>query len=74
MVGSYLELHTCEIDSLGDLESVGGHLDIRRTNIKSFGNLKWIGGSLFMGNTPLSKKYSEEQIRQMINIEGEILL
>jgi hypothetical protein len=29
---------------------------------------------LYLYETPISEKYSEEEIRQMVNVEGEIYL
>jgi hypothetical protein len=29
---------------------------------------------LYLRGTPLSKKYTEEQIREMVNVDGEIYL
>jgi hypothetical protein len=29
---------------------------------------------LFLKNTPLSKKYTEEQIREMVNVGGKIYM
>jgi hypothetical protein len=38
------------------------------------GNLKSVGRILNLRNTPMSRKYSEQEIRQMVNIEGDIYL
>ena len=61
-----------DIVSLGKLESVDGYLHVYGTKFNSFGNLKHVGGNLYIKGTPLSKKYSEEEIRQMVDIGGEI--
>jgi hypothetical protein len=29
---------------------------------------------LYLRNTPISKKYTEEEIRDMVNVEGEIYM
>ena len=71
-VGGYLDLLNSSIQSLGNLTSVGGYLDLRHTPIKSLGNLKSVGGNLYLKNTPMSRKYSEQKIRQIDNIEGNI--
>jgi hypothetical protein len=42
------------------------------SRVKSLGNLAYVGNSLFLRRTPLSKKYTEEQIRQMVNVGGNI--
>jgi hypothetical protein len=47
---------------------------LENTPIKSLGKLKSVGLNLFLKNTPLSKKYTEEQIREMVNVDGEIYL
>ena len=33
-----------------------------------------VGGNIDLRNTPLSKKYSEEEIRQMVKVDGDIYL
>ena len=54
--------------------SIGGDLDLRRTPIESLGNLISVGGVLNLYDTPISENYSEEEIRQMVNVEGDIYL
>ena len=71
-VGGYLDLQNTPIESLGNLTSVGGYLDLRHTPIKSLGNLTSVEGNLYLKNTPMSRKYSEQKIRQIDNIEGNI--
>ena len=62
------------VTSLNNLEYVNGDLDLNRcVNLTSLGNLKSVGGHLYLFETPLSKKYSEEEIRQMVNIKGKII-
>ena len=73
-VGGYLDLNRTPITSLGNLQSVGGHLYLSETPIKSLGNFQSVGGYLDLSKTPLSKKFTEEEIRQMVNIEGNIYL
>jgi hypothetical protein len=73
-VGGYLSLRNTPIESLGNLKSVEGNLDLENTSIKSLGNLTSVGGGLNLENTPMSKKHSEQEIRQMVNIEGSIYL
>jgi hypothetical protein len=65
-VGGSINLYNTQIESLGNLKSVGGLLDLRDTPIESLGNLTSVGGYLYLKNTPLSKKYTKEQIRQML--------
>jgi hypothetical protein len=57
--------------SLGNLQTVGGYLNLYGTQIKSFGNLKSVGGSLLL-NKFLTEKYTDEEIRSMINVAGDI--
>ncbi len=73
-VGGSLDLRLCmDLTSLGNLRSVGGSLDLRSCmNLTSLENLQSVGGHLHITRTPISKKYSEEEIRQMVHVEGEI--
>jgi hypothetical protein len=73
-VGGDLWLHGTPIKSLGNLISVGGYLSLGGAPIESLGNLESVGGDLDLRRTPLSKKYTEEQIREMVNVDGEIYL
>ena len=73
-VGGNLFLHTTLIESLGNLQSVGGDLYLIGTLIESLGNLQSVGGNLVLYKTPISKMYSTKQIRQMVNVEGQIYL
>jgi len=74
-VGDYLDLSECEeLTSLGNLQSVGGDLYLEEAQITSLGNLKSVGGDLNLYGTPISEKYSEEEIRQMVDVKGEIYL
>jgi len=69
-----LELYGTNITSLGNLESVGGYLDLEETKITSLGNLQSVGGYLDLEETPISKTHSEEQIRQSVQVDGDIYL
>jgi hypothetical protein len=73
-IGGDLFLEGTSIESLGNLTSVGGYMDLSHTDIQSLGNLKSVGGNLFLRGTPLSKIYTKEQIRQMVNVGGEIFM
>jgi hypothetical protein len=53
---------------------VGGFLYLRGTPIESLGNLTSVGEDLYLERTPLSKMYTENQIRQMVNVDGNIYL
>jgi len=73
-VGGNLDLMITPIQSLGNLQKVGGYLDLYGTPIQSLGNLKTVGGWLDLRGTPISKKYSEEEIRQMVKVKSDIYL
>ena len=73
-VEGFLDLYNTPIESLGNLTSVGGDLDLRKTPIESLGNLTSVGGSLDLRYAPLSEKYTEEEIRQMVDVGGDIIL
>jgi hypothetical protein len=45
-------------------------LALKNTPIVSLGNLTSVGGTLDLRYTPLSEKYTEEEIRQMVNVGG----
>jgi hypothetical protein len=49
-------------------------LDLRKTPIESLGNLTSVGGSLDLRYAPLSEKYTEEEIRLMVDVGGDIIL
>jgi len=72
IVGGSLNLASCKnLQSLGDLRYVGGFLDLSSSDIVSLGNLEYVGGWLDLGRTPLSEKYTEEEIRDMIGFVGK---
>jgi hypothetical protein len=74
-VGGSLYLNGCKnLTSLGNLTSVGEGLNLAGTNIKSLGNLTSVGDYLDLRETPVSRKYSENEIRQMVKVGGEVYL
>jgi hypothetical protein len=73
-VGRNLYLQETPIESLGNLTSVGGSLYLSITPIKSLGNLTSVGRDLALQNTSISEKYSREEIRQMVKVDGKIYL
>ena len=73
-LGSDLYLADTPIKSLGNLQSVGGNINLGGTPIESLGNLTSVGGNINLYDTPLSEKYTEKQIRKMVNVDGEIYL
>jgi hypothetical protein len=73
-VGGFLNLRNTPIKSLGNLRSVGGFLYLYGTPIKSLGNLRSVGKDLDLRYTPIGKKYTEEEIRLIIEVGGDIHL
>jgi hypothetical protein len=72
-VGGYLNLRFSEIKSLGNLTSVGGYLYLYGSKIEDLGKLKYVGGDLILRHITLLEKYTEEEIRSMIEIGGNII-
>jgi hypothetical protein len=74
-IGGYLNLIGCtSLIDLGNLTSVSGNMSLSFTNIESFNKLKYVGGYLDLKNSVISKNYSEEEIRNMVNVGGEIIM
>jgi hypothetical protein len=69
-VGGGLYLYNTPITSLPDNLSVRGDLNLYNTKITSLPDNLNVGGYLNLENTPLSKKYTKEQIKQMIEDNG----
>jgi hypothetical protein len=63
-----LNLMYSSIQSLGNLISVDGDLDLYATTIQSLGNLKSVIGDLVLIHTPISRKYSEQEIRNIVEV------
>lgn len=69
-VDGSLRLTYSKIESLPDNLNISGNLLLSYTKIESLpGNLK-VGNSLHLYSTPLSKKYSKEEIKKMIEDKG----
>ena len=74
-VGEWLDLRHTKIISLGNLTHVGENLYLFNCKtLTSLGNLKHVGGFLDLRRTPIAEKYSEEEIRKMVKVEGDIYL
>ena len=71
-VGGTLSMIATPIKTLGNLSSVGRTLFINSSELESFGNLTSVGSNLYMRDTPVSEKYSEEQIRDIIYVGNNI--
>lgn len=78
-VGGDLYLRNTPITSLPDGLQVGGYLYLRDTPITSLPDNLQVGGDLYLRDTPLAKKYTKDQIKQMIkdkggNVKGNIYI
>ena len=49
---------------------MGDHLNLNNTSIQSLPDNLSVGGSLDISNTPISKKYSAEEIKDMVEYVG----
>ena len=74
IINGTLDLHNTPIESLGKIKKIKGNLDLHNTPIKDFGDLKEIEGSVDLYNTPLGKKYSKDEIRLMVKVNGWVYL
>ena len=73
-VDGSLSLSYTPIKSLGNLILVDGSLYLTHSSIESLGNLTSVGGNLYLEDTPISEKYTEEEIRSQVKVEGKIYL
>jgi hypothetical protein len=71
-VDGNLDLYGTDIKSLGNLKYVYGNLDLSYSDIESLGSLVRVSGDLDLLTTPLSEKYTEEKIRDMVEVVGFI--
>ena len=69
-VQDHLDLFDTPITSLPDNLQVGGSLNIKNTDIKTLPNNLQVGGFLDLINTPIAKKYTKEEVRNMIEDKG----
>jgi len=74
-VGKSLNLSGSKIESLPNGLRVRGSLYLRYSIIESLPNDLTVGGYLDLENTPISKKYTKEEIRKMVpNVKGSIYI
>jgi hypothetical protein len=72
-VGRNLDIDYTDVDKLPSNLTVGRDLYLRDTLITSLPSDLKVGNNLTLHNTPLSKKYSKDEIRAMVpNVKGEI--
>jgi hypothetical protein len=75
-ISGYLLLYNCyKLTALPKGLTVGESLNLRGcVNLKSLPKGLVVGGDLYLGNTPIDKKYTEAEIREMCpGIKGKIL-
>ena len=74
-VGGNLDLYGTKITSLPNGLTVGGYLYLNRTKITTLPNDLTVGGNLHLLDTPISKKYSKEEIEKMVpGVKGNIYI
>ncbi len=74
-VGGYLDLRYSNLQSLGNLTEVGGYLNLDDCkNLQSLGNLTEVGGWLGLSYTPIAYTMTEYEIRQQVNVGGNIYM
>jgi hypothetical protein len=70
-VGGYLSLYGCtQITKLPNDLYVGDYLNIEGTNIEEIPNNLYVEFDLYIENTPLSDKYTHEEIYEMVRLRG----
>ena len=75
-VNGRLDLESCKnLQSLPNGLKVERNMDLRNTNITSLPSDLEVGGDLILLRTPISRSYTEKQIRKMVSkVEGDIHL
>ena len=73
-VGGDAYLSNTSIKDLGNLKYIGGSLFLVTSKIQSFGNLKKVKGNIILFASPDAKKFTEEEIRQQIDVGGNLIL
>jgi hypothetical protein len=73
VVGGRLYLNSTQITALPTDLKVGGDLDLTGTPITTLPVGLKIGGSLDLSGTPISKKYTNEELKEMLpGVDGNI--
>lgn len=73
-VGGDLNIGGTNIETLNKLHTVGKDLFAKRSKLSSLGDLEFIGGHFNIENTPLSRMYSESEIRRQVKVIGKIVM
>ena len=70
-VGRGLNLYGCEqLAKLPDNLYVGTNLSIDNTNVSEIPDNLYVGGGIYIYDTPLSKNYTDKQIREIVASTG----
>ena len=70
-----MDLTATKIKTLGNLEYVGKNLYISHCKeLDSFGELTYVGGGISMRKTPLAERMNVDDIKNKIEVKGEIYL
>jgi hypothetical protein len=73
-VGKTLSIIKTNIEELPDNLYVGGNLFLMEVSIEEIPNNLYVGWNLFIQNTPLAKKYTDEEIYKIVaSTGGEIV-
>ena len=73
-VGATLSLEDTNISEIPDNLYVVGNLLLIGTSIEYIPNNLYVGTNLFIRDTPLAKKYTDEQIYEIITLRGGELI
>ena len=74
-VGGWLDIRGCnQLTELPNNLYVGGNLWLYVSKIQEIPDNLYVGGYLHISETPLSKKYSHEEIREIITSKGGTLI
>lgn len=60
--------------SFPKLRRVQGNMTLSMTGVKSLPELIYVGGDLKIRVTPLGERTTEEELRDKINVEGDIII
>ena len=73
--GNLILVDALSLESLPNGLEVGGSIQAEYSGIKSIPNDLKVNGSLWLHDTPISEKYTKEQLKQMLpGVKGEIYI
>ena len=73
-VGGTLDFSQSAVEDLGNLTYVGTDIIASDAYITDLGKLKFVGRFLDLGGTPVSKKYTKKEIRDMVKVGRDIFM